>query len=85
MGCTPEPEIREDQSGPAGVAERPVVLRTPGNAGRGKGPQVRRDAQRMKACGSGSAYNPASRAKSSERVTCGSEGVEPERFDAAGA
>ena len=76
----PRGPVRADR-----VAERPVILRTPGNAGRGKGPQVRRDAERMNACGSGSAYNPALRAETSERVTCGSEGVGPEWFDAAGA
>ena len=33
-----QPAIREDQAGLFGVAERSVVLMTPGNAGRGKGP-----------------------------------------------
>jgi RNA-directed DNA polymerase len=33
-----QPDSREGQDGPSGVAERPVVPRTPGNAGRGKGP-----------------------------------------------
>ena len=35
---THQPESREGQAGPVGVAERPVVLRKPGNAGGGKGP-----------------------------------------------
>ena len=38
---THQPEARMGRAGR--VAERPVRLKTPGNAGRGKGPQVRRD------------------------------------------
>jgi RNA-directed DNA polymerase len=37
----PEPEAREGQAGPCGVAERPVVARRPGNAGGAKGPQFK--------------------------------------------
>ncbi len=33
-----QPELREEQAGPSGVADRLVVLLTPGNAGRGKEP-----------------------------------------------
>ncbi len=33
-----QPGLREEQTGPSGVAERPVGPLTPGNAGRGKGP-----------------------------------------------
>jgi len=36
-----QPGPRERQAGPLGVAERPVVLTKPGNAGGGKGPWVR--------------------------------------------
>ena len=35
---------RESQAGPCGVAERSVVPRKPGNAGGGKGPQLKTDA-----------------------------------------
>ena len=35
---------RESQAGPYGVAERSVVPMKPGNAGRGKGPQLETDA-----------------------------------------
>ena len=35
---TVQPEAREGRSGPFGVAERPVVPASPGNAGGGKGP-----------------------------------------------
>jgi len=31
-------ELREEQAWPLVVAERPVVVMTPGNAGRAKGP-----------------------------------------------
>ena len=33
-----QPELREEQAGPSGVADRFVLLTTPGNAGRGKEP-----------------------------------------------
>ena len=35
-----EPVVREDRAGPFGVAERPVVVRKPGNAGGGEGALV---------------------------------------------
>jgi hypothetical protein len=33
-----QPDTREGQAGPGGVADRLAVPLTPGNAGRGKGP-----------------------------------------------
>ena len=36
---------RERQAGPFGVAERLVLPMKPGNAGRGKGPQLKTDAR----------------------------------------
>ncbi len=33
-----QPELREEQAGPSGVADRLVLLMTPGSAGRGKEP-----------------------------------------------
>ena len=36
-----QPDAREGQAGPGGVADRPVLPRTPGNAGRGKGPEFK--------------------------------------------
>ncbi len=33
-----KPDLREEQAGPSGVADRPVVPLTLGNASRGKGP-----------------------------------------------
>ena len=41
----PQPDAREGQAGPPGVAERPVVPLTPGNSGRGKGPQFKANAR----------------------------------------
>jgi len=38
VGCDDQPEVGDGQKGRYGVAERPVVLRKPGNAGGGKGP-----------------------------------------------
>src|SRR4051812_42080838 len=40
-----QPATRESQAGPFGVAERLVVPRKPGNAGGGKGPQLKGDAR----------------------------------------
>ena len=36
-----QPDAREGQAGPGGVADRPAVPPTPGNAGRGKGPEFK--------------------------------------------
>jgi hypothetical protein len=36
-----QPDSREGKAGPGGVTDRPAVLRTPGNAGRGKGPEFK--------------------------------------------
>ena len=36
-----QPDAREGQAGLPGVADRPVVPPTPGNAGRGKGPEFK--------------------------------------------
>ena len=38
VGRGDQPEAGDGQRGRYGVAERPVVLRKPGNAGGGKGP-----------------------------------------------
>ena len=40
-----QPETRESQTGPSGVAERLAVPLKPGNAGGGKGPQLEGDAR----------------------------------------
>src|SRR3954470_2685283 len=40
-GPDPQPEVREDQAGPSGVADGFVVPRKPGNAGGGKGPEFK--------------------------------------------
>ena len=42
----PSTGAREGQTGPLGVADRPVLPRTPGNAGRGKGPEFKTDVRR---------------------------------------
>src|SRR3954464_14338000 len=47
----PQPDAREGQAGPPGVADRPVVPRTPGNAGRGKGPEFKTSARRCMRAG----------------------------------
>ena len=36
-----QPDAREGQAGPPGVADRPVVPMKPGNAGGGKGPEFK--------------------------------------------
>jgi len=44
VGRDDQPDAREGQAGRERVAERPVVLRRPGNAGGGKGPWFKADA-----------------------------------------
>jgi hypothetical protein len=44
--CDLQPDAREGQAGPDGVAEGFVVPMKPGNSGRGKGPQFK--AHRLK-------------------------------------
>jgi len=45
-GSDPQPETREGQAGPPGVADGFVVPRKPGNAGGGKGPEFKVDVRR---------------------------------------
>ncbi len=51
-----QPEAREGQAGPLGVAERSVVPLRPGNAGGGKGPQFETDARRGEGPGDWATY-----------------------------
>ncbi len=44
-----QPDTREGQAGRCGVAEKPVVLEKPGNAGGGKGPWFKTGAESSKA------------------------------------
>jgi len=46
-----QPATRESQAGPCGVAERLVVPQKPGNAGGGKGPQLKANAESDKGPG----------------------------------
>ena len=41
-----QPDAREGQAGPGGVADRPVVPRKPGNSGGGKGPEFKNSVPR---------------------------------------
>ena len=54
------PEAGDGQAGCSGVAERPAVLRTPGNAGRGKGPWFRTTSNAGKDRGLGNLVTPIS-------------------------
>ncbi len=49
VGRGDQPEAGDGQRGRYGVAERPVLLRKPGNAGGGKGPQFKTGAESGKA------------------------------------
>ena len=65
------------QAGPSGVAERPVVPRKPGNAGGGKGPQLKRRRKKRRRT-EGLAMSLATPPKCSEvadGVACQSEGI----------
>src|SRR5205085_1896376 len=50
-GSSPQPNAREGQVGPSGVADRLVVPRKPGNSGGGKGPEFKEAARRGKGQG----------------------------------
>ncbi len=49
VGRGDQPEAGDGQRGRYGVTERPVLLRKPGNAGGGKGPQFKTGAESGKA------------------------------------
>ena len=49
VGCDDQPEAGDGQKGRYGVAERPVVLRKPGNSGGGKGPWFKAGTESSKA------------------------------------
>ena len=51
-----QPDAREGQAGCPGVAERPVILMKPGNAGGGKGPQFKTGALRGEGHGDWATY-----------------------------
>ena len=70
-----QPALREDQAGPNGVAERSVVPMTPGNAGRGKGPQFKASARRRAGPGDWrEPNNSPNGSESSGGAACQSEG-----------
>jgi hypothetical protein len=50
-GARPQPDAREGQAGPPGVADRLVVPGKPGNSGGGKGPEFKEAARRGKGQG----------------------------------
>ena len=71
-----QPDAREGQAGPCGVAERPVVPTKPGNAGGGKGPQFKDNARRGESREIGD--EPDTSTEGSEAtggVACQSEGI----------
>jgi hypothetical protein len=52
-GFGPQPDAREGQAGPAGVTDRPIVPMKPGNAGGGKGPELKVNERRSEGQGDG--------------------------------
>ena len=74
-GCD-QPASRERQAGPYGVTERPVVLMRPGNAGGGKGPQLKGNARSNEGGGIGvEPNNPSKRSEIADGVARQSEGI----------
>jgi hypothetical protein len=69
-----QPDAREGQAGRCGVAERLVVLRKPGNAGGGKGPQFKIDAISGKGQEIGQPINSIKSSETTDGVTRKSEG-----------
>jgi hypothetical protein len=56
VGCDDRPDAREGQAGWDGVAERLVVPMKPGNAGGGKGPWFKIDANKWRGTGNWATY-----------------------------
>ena len=76
-----QPAPRESQAGPLGVAERLVVLMKPGNAGRGKGPQLKGNARSDEDGGIGDeSNNPSKRSEVADGVARKSEGIAQPSF-----
>jgi len=74
-GCD-QPASRERQAGPYGGTERPVVLMKPGNAGGGKGPQLKGNARSNEGGGIGvEPNNPSKRSEIADGVARQSEGI----------
>src|ERR1700732_2649865 len=69
-----QPDAREGQAGRAGVAERLVVPRKPGNAGGGKGPQFKTNATSGEGPGIGKPSNSETCSRAAEGVARESEG-----------
>ena len=76
--CTHQPEIREDQSGPR-VADRPVVLETPGNAGRGKGPDFENGMERKQGMTTGNRLTGSRKVRKFQTMLHAKAKEEPER------
>ena len=70
-----QPEAREGQAGRSGVAERFVVLMKPGNAGGGKGPQLKTDAIRGEGPGDWATYQLRKCSETADGVARESKGV----------
>ena len=71
-----QPATRESQAGPCGVAERPVVPMKPGNAGGGKGPQLKGNARSDEDGGIGDEpSNPSKCSEVADGVARQSEGI----------
>ena len=73
-GTNVQPDTREGQAGQHRVAERPVVLRTPGNAGGGKGPWFKASVRRSEEREMGQPSNSAECSEATDGATCQSEG-----------
>lgn len=69
-----QPAAREGQAGRLGVAERPVVPMSPGNAGGGKGPQFKTNVRRGKGPEIGQPANSTECSETTDGITCQSEG-----------
>jgi len=80
VGITADPTgklaLREEQAGPHGAAERPVVVMKPGNAGGAKGPWFRESARRSEGRGDWrEPNNPTEGRETTKRATRESEGI----------
>ncbi len=76
-GCVnPQLALREEQAGPHGAADRPVVVMKPGNAGGAKGPWFKESARRSEGRGDWrEPNNPTEGRETTECATRESEGI----------
>ena len=68
VACTRQPGPREGAGWAGRVADRPAILRTPGNAGQGKGPDFERETERGQGMATGESLTGSQGARNLQTV-----------------